>query len=288
MSEKDPIQQRIAKVLARAGVASRRDVEKMIADQRISLHGSLVTSPATFIEDTSGITVDGKALDVASETIVYRYHKPAGIITTHKDPQGRKTVFDALPKSLGRVVSVGRLDLTSEGLLLLTNDGALAHALESPRAGITRTYRVRAHGRVDENALADLANGVRVDGINYGAIKAKLERKTGQNSWLSMALEEGKNREIRKVLAHLGLTVNRLIRTDYGAFSLGRLPREGVAIVPPGLLKKALQDMAIDHAGMAAPPESRRGWAKAKAKRKKPPAGRRSIGQRATRKPTKA
>lgn len=286
MSEEDQTKQRIAKVLARAGVASRRDVEKMIADQRISLNGSVVTSPATFIDGTTGITVDGKALDVVAETIVYRYHKPAGIITTHKDPQGRKTVFDALPKSIGRVVSIGRLDLTSEGLLLLTNDGALAHALEAPRAGITRTYRVRAHGRVDENALANLADGVQVDGISYGPIKAKLERKTGQNSWLTMALEEGKNREIRKVLAHLGLTVNRLIRTDYGAFSLGRLPREGVAIVPPGLLKKTLQDMGIAHGGMAAVPDSRKGWAKAKAKRKKPPAGRRTARPRSARKPT--
>lgn len=275
MTGSDDTKQRIAKVLARAGVASRRDVEQMIADQRIALNGAVITTPATFIDDTTGITVDGKPIEAVGETIVYRYHKPAGIITTHKDPQGRKTVFDALPRSLGRVVSVGRLDLTSEGLLLLTNDGALAHALEAPNAGITRTYRVRAHGRVDDTMLSDLSNGISVDGIRYGPIKARLERKTGQNSWLSMALAEGKNREIRKVLAHLGLTVNRLIRTDYGAFSLGRLPREGIAVVPPGMLKKALADMGVAHTNTPAPAANRQGWAKPKPKRKKPPAGRR-------------
>lgn len=273
MTDPEPKGERIAKVLARAGIASRRGVEAMIAERRITLNGAVVMTPATLVQDTTGIAVDGKAVGVAEERFVYRYHKPSGLITTHKDPQGRRTVFDALPKSLGRVVSVGRLDLTSEGLLLLTNDGALAHALETPRAGITRTYRVRAHGTVKDAALKALEDGIEVDGVRYGPIQAALERRTGQNSWITMVLEEGKNREIRKVLAHLGLTVNRLIRTHYGSFSLGRLPREGLAIVPPAELNRALAQMGLK--GAARPKAANKtGWAKPKSKRRKPPAGR--------------
>jgi 23S rRNA pseudouridine2605 synthase len=268
-----PAGERIAKVLARAGVGSRRDVEEMIAHGRIALNGDIISNPATFLTNVDGISVDGKAIAAAQTQTLYRFHKPRGVITTHKDPQGRRTVFSLLPKSLGRLVSIGRLDLNSEGLLLLTNDGALAHALEDPNAGIERIYRVRAHGRIKAGMLESLEAGITVEGVSYGPIKAEIERQTGQNSWLIIKLEEGKNREIRKVLAHLGLTVNRLIRTDFGSFKLGKLPREGLAIVPPAQAKALLGDMGL--AINAADPPAKTGWAKAKPKKKKPPAGRR-------------
>lgn len=272
-----PDGERIAKVLARAGVGSRRDVEQMITQGRIALGGQTVTNPATFLTTVEGISVDGKAITAPENQVLYRFHKPRGVITTHKDPQGRRTVFDLLPKSLGRVVSIGRLDLNSEGLLLLTNDGALAHALEDPQAGIERVYRVRAHGRIRAGMLESLANGIEVEGVSYGPISAEIERQTGQNSWMIIKLEEGKNREIRKVLAHLGLTVNRLIRTDFGSFKLGRLPREGLAIVPPAQAKALLAGIGLGDA--AAQPPAKTGWAKAKPKKKKPPSGRRKMFQ---------
>lgn len=269
--------ERIAKVLARAGVGSRRDVEDMISQKRIALNGEIVSNPATFLISVEGISVDGKAISAPETQILYRFHKPRGVITTHKDPQGRRTVFHLLPKNIGRVVSVGRLDLNSEGLLLLTNDGALAHALEDPNAGIERVYRVRAHGKIKQGVLESLEDGITVEGISYGPIKAEIERQTGQNSWLIIKLEEGKNREIRKVLAHLGLTVNRLIRTEFGSFKLGKLPREGLAIVPPAQAKALLGDMGLG--SKAAAPPAKTGWAKAKPKKKKPPAGRRRMYQ---------
>ncbi|MEM9879088.1 MAG: pseudouridine synthase [Pseudomonadota bacterium] len=277
--------ERIAKVLARAGVGSRRDVEAMIAAGRIALDGAVITNPATFLSSVEGISVDGNAISAPQSQVLYRFHKPRGVITTHKDPQGRRTVFNLLPKKVGRLVSVGRLDLNSEGLLLMTNDGALAHALENPAAGIPRIYRVRAYGRVNTDALEALRHGSEIDGVTYGPISATLERTTGQNHWLTMTLEEGKNREVRNVLAHLGLTVNRLIRTHYGGFKLGSLPREGLAIVPPAMLKGILSEHGLG--GVADQPVQKTGWAKAKRKPNKPPAGQRRRAAQSARGKTK-
>lgn len=212
--------ERIAKVLARAGVASRRGVERMIADGRITLKDKPVTSPATFIAGTEGIKVDGKAIGKSEKTRLWMYHKPKGLVTTHNDPGGRPTVFENLPKDIPRVISVGRLDINTEGVLLLTNDGGLARMLELPSSGIKRKYRVRVHGIVKEEDLKKLADGVTVNGINYGPIIAKLEKVQGSNAWIAMVLTEGKNREIKNVLGHLGLRVTRLIRTQFGPFSL--------------------------------------------------------------------
>jgi len=212
--------ERIAKVLARAGVASRREVERMIADGRITLKDKPVTSPATFIAGTEGIKVDGKAIARSEKTRLWMYHKPKGLVTTHNDPGGRPTVFENLPKDIPRVISVGRLDINTEGVLLLTNDGGLARLLELPSSGIKRKYRVRVHGIVKEEGLNKLADGVTVGGINYGQIIAKLEKVQGSNAWIALVLTEGKNREVKNVLGHLGLRVTRLIRTQFGPFSL--------------------------------------------------------------------
>ncbi|MFQ5346798.1 MAG: pseudouridine synthase [Rhodothalassiaceae bacterium] len=241
--------ERIAKVLARAGVASRREVERMIAAGRVALEGAVLTTPAVLVDGLEGITVDGCPVAPAMSARLWRYHKPPGLITSHRDTRGRATVFEHLPKHLPRVISVGRLDLASEGLLLLTNDGGLARWMSLPATGWTRRYRVRVHGRVDEEALAGLAGGIAIDGIRYGPITAEIERASGSNAWLRMTLREGKNREIRRVLAALGLAVNRLIRTGYGPFTLGSLPRGGVAEVP----QKALLGAAADYFRTARP-----------------------------------
>jgi 23S rRNA pseudouridine2605 synthase len=232
--------ERIAKWLARAGVASRRDAEKMIAEGRVKLGGKVVDTPATFITPGDHVTVDGKPVAAAERTRLFRYHKPDGLVTTHRDPQGRPTVFEKLPPGLPRLVSVGRLDLTSEGLLLLTNDGALARKLELPSNGWLRRYRVRVHGRVDEAALAALVRGITVEGVAYGPIEAGLDARQGTNAWLTVSLQEGKNREIRRVMAHLGLEVTRLIRTAYGPFQLGILPRGAVEEVNAKVLREQL------------------------------------------------
>ena len=232
--------ERIAKWLARAGVASRRDAEKMIAEGRVKLGGKVVETPATFITPGDHVTVDGKPVAAPERTRLFRYHKPDGLVTTHRDPEGRPTVFGALPPGLPRLVSVGRLDLTSEGLLLLTNDGALARKLELPANGWLRRYRVRVHGRVDEKALAALARGVTVDGVQYGPIEAGLDARQGTNAWLTVSIQEGKNREVRRVMAHLGLEVTRLIRTAYGPFQLGALPRGAVEEVNAKVLRDQL------------------------------------------------
>ncbi|MEM9284268.1 MAG: pseudouridine synthase, partial [Pseudomonadota bacterium] len=213
--------ERIAKVLARAGVASRRDAEKLIGEGRITVDGAVVTTPATFVQGTEDIRFDGERIGSREATRLWRYHKPAGLVTTHKDPQERPTVFAALPPELPRVLSVGRLDLNTEGLLLLTNDGGLSRLLELPSTGWKRRYRVRAYGRVGQNKLDQLQDGVEVEGVAYGPIIAKLDRQQGGNSWITLSITEGKNREVRNVMRHLGLTVNRLIRVAYGPFQLG-------------------------------------------------------------------
>ncbi len=234
--------ERIAKFLARAGVASRRDAEVMVADKRIQLNKTLVTHPATFVTEGDIVTVDGNPVGVQRErTRLFKYHKPDGLVVTHKDPQGRPTVFDKLPPGLPRVVSVGRLDLNSEGLLLLTNDGALARQLELPANAWIRRYRVRAFGDLTQAAIAELAKGVVVEGIKYGPIEAGLDSRKGDNIWLTMALKEGKNREIRKVLGHLGLQVSRLIRVAYGPFQLGTLPRGVVEEVQAKVLREQIK-----------------------------------------------
>ena len=232
--------ERIAKWLARAGVASRRDAERLIGEGRVRLGNRVVETPATFVKAGDLVTLDGKPVGEPQRTRLFRYHKPAGLVTTHRDEKGRRTVFDALPPALPRVVSVGRLDLTSEGLLLLTNDGALARRLELPANGWLRRYRVRVHGPVDERALAALARGVTVEGVRYGPIEAGLDSRRGSNAWLTVALHEGKNREIRRVMAYLDLGVTRLIRTAYGPFQLGSMPSGALEEVNPKVLRQQL------------------------------------------------
>jgi 23S rRNA pseudouridine2605 synthase len=229
--------ERIAKWLARAGVASRRDAEKLVAEGRVRLNNEQVTHPATFVTADDIVVVNGTLVEAPERTRLWRYHKPDGLVTTHRDPEGRPTVFDKLPPALPRVVSVGRLDLTSEGLLLLTNDGALARRLELPATGWIRRYRVRVHGRPDERALERLAGGVIVDGVRYGPIEAGLDAVKGDNAWVTVALREGRNREVRRVMQFLGLPVTRLIRVAYGPFQLGTLPRGAVEEVPARVLR---------------------------------------------------
>jgi 23S rRNA pseudouridine2605 synthase len=232
--------ERIAKWAARAGVASRRDVEKMIAEGRIKLNGRKLDHPASFVADGDIVQVDGRVVDAPARTRLFRYHKPAGLVTTHKDPEGRPTVFERLPPGLPRLISIGRLDLNSEGLLLLTNDGALARLLERPATGWLRRYRVRVNGFVDEPALAALARGITIDGERYGPIDAGLDSRKGDNAWLSVGLREGRNREIRRVMAHLGLATSRLIRIAYGPFQLGLLPKGSAEEVPGKILREQL------------------------------------------------
>ena len=238
-----PESERIAKVMARAGLCSRRDAERWIVGGRVSVNGQTLNSPAFTVGPDDKIVVDGKPLPASEATRLFLYHKPPGLVTTARDEKGRPTVFDNLPPHLPRVVSVGRLDLNSEGLLLLTNDGGLARYLELPANAWKRRYRVRAHGTVSAAKLAKLAQGITVDGVNYGPIHAEMERaQTGANVWLIVTLNEGKNREIRKVMAHLGLQVNRLIRTCYGPFDLGDLTPGGVREVKPEIVKARLAD----------------------------------------------
>jgi 23S rRNA pseudouridine2605 synthase len=232
--------ERIAKLLARVGLCSRRDAERWIASGRVSVDGQVLTSPAVTVTAASHVRVDGTPLPIPERPRLWRYHKPAGLVTTHRDEKGRPTVFDALPKELPRVISVGRLDLTSEGLLLLTNDGGLAHRLELPATGWLRRYKVRVHGEVDPDRLAALDKGVTIDGVAYGPIRASLERPQGSNAWIALALREGKNREVRRVLEHLGLPVTRLIRLSFGPFQLGNLARGELAEVPKKVLVEQL------------------------------------------------
>jgi len=220
--------QRIAKLLARAGIASRREVERMIAEGRIAIGGKTVETPATLLTSLHGVTVDGKAVREAAPARLFRYHKPAGLLTAERDPKGRATIYDRLPKGLPRLMPVGRLDINTEGLLLLTTDGELKRQLELPATGVERAYRARVFGEISQAQLEDLIHGIEIEGMRYGAINADLERRTGRNCWVEMRLCEGKNREVRRVLEHLGLQVSRLIRTAYGPFPLADLPAGAV------------------------------------------------------------
>ena len=235
-----PEGERIAKVMARAGLCSRRDAERWIADRRVRLNGKVLCTPAVTVTDRDDIAVDGRPLPGAEDTRMWRYHKPRGLVTSARDEKGRRTIFDALPDDLPRVISIGRLDIGTEGLLLLTNDGEVARTLELPATGWLRRYRVRAHGAIAQEQLDSLRDGVEIEGIRYGSIEASLERAQGHNSWIAMALREGRKREIKRVLGHLGLTVNRLIRVSYGPFQLGDLEAGGVNEVRGGALRDQL------------------------------------------------
>ena len=236
--------ERVAKVLARAGVASRREVERLIAAGRVALNGAVLTTPAVKVEPGDIVTVDGEPVADAEPARLFRYHKPVGLVTTHNDPKGRPTVFQALPAGLPRLISVGRLDLGSEGLLLLTNDGGLARALEAPATGLVRRYRARAFGRTSQARLDKLQDGITVEGVHYGAIDAKLDKARegagGANLWITVTLAEGKNREVRRVLEALGLKVNRLIRLSYGPFALATLEPGEVEEVGPRVIREQL------------------------------------------------
>jgi 23S rRNA pseudouridine2605 synthase len=240
--------ERVAKALARAGVASRREVERLIEAGRVALNGKTLTTPAVKVDPGDVLTVDGQVVNEAEPARVFRYHKPPGLMTTHKDPQGRPTVFEALPKDLPRLISVGRLDLNTEGLLLLTNDGGLARALELPETGVVRRYRARARGRITQERLDRLQHGVTVEGVRYGPIEATLDKAReaapgspqGANLWITLTLSEGKNREVRRVLESLGLAVNRLIRLAYGPFALGTLAVGELEEVGPRVIREQL------------------------------------------------
>jgi len=243
--------ERIAKRIARAGLCSRRDAERLIQEGRVRVDGKTLISPAFNVTNANHITVDGKALAEPEGPRLWRYHKPAGVITTARDPKGRPTVFEKLPPDMPRVVSVGRLDFNTEGLLLLTNDGAIARHLELPKNAWLRHYRVRVHGAVDEKKLALLAQGITISGIHYEPIKAELEKEkeSGHNLWVSVAIREGKNREIRKVMDHLNLQVTRLIRVSFGPFPLGKLVRGAVEEVPRRVLRDTLGNALKDIKG---------------------------------------
>jgi 23S rRNA pseudouridine2605 synthase len=232
--------ERVAKRIARAGLCSRRDAERLIAAGRVAVDGTVLTSPAMTVTAASLVTVDGEPLALAEPARLFRYHKPAGVLTAARDPKGRPTIYDRLPSALPRLIPVGRLDFASEGLLLLTNDGDLKRRLELPATGWVRRYRVRVHGQIDQARLAGLASGITIDGFAYGPIEARLDRVQGSNAWLTVAIREGKNREIRRVLEHFEWPVNRLIRLSFGPFQLGRLRRGEVEEVSGKVLREQL------------------------------------------------
>jgi 23S rRNA pseudouridine2605 synthase len=247
--------ERIAKVMARAGLCSRREAEGWIAAGRVAVNGKPIASPALDVSPDDRIAVDGQPLRQRERTRLFLYHKPRGLLTSHADAKGRPTLFAALPKGLPRLISVGRLDLNTEGLLLLTNDGGLARTLELPATGWLRRYRVRAHGRVRQEELDRLHNGITIEGVRYGSIEARLEREQGANAWLTFAMREGKNREVKNVLGHLGLSVNRLIRVSFGPFQLGDLPEGAVEEVKTRVLRDQLGERiaALSGADFSAP-----------------------------------
>ena len=229
---------RIAKLLARAGIASRREIERMIVEGRVAINGVAIDTPATLLTSLAGVTVDGQPVAAPEPTRLFLYHKPKGLLTTERDPKGRPTIYDHLPPGLPRVMPVGRLDMNTEGLLLLTTDGEFKRQLELPSTGVQRIYRARTYGNVSQEQLEDLIEGIEIEGVRYGPIDANLERRTGANTWVEMKLREGKNREVRRVLEHLGLEVSRLIRIAYGAFELGDLqPGEVGEILPHQLVQ---------------------------------------------------
>jgi 23S rRNA pseudouridine2605 synthase len=273
--------ERVAKALARAGVASRREVERLIAAGRVSLNGQVLQTPAVKVAAGDVLAVDGRTVAGPEPARVWRYHKPAGLVTTHRDPKGRATVFERLPAGLPRVISVGRLDLNSEGLLLLTNDGGLARALELPATGLKRRYRARARGHVSQAQLDRLKDGFTVAGVHYGPIEAVLDPVkaggAGANLWISLTLAEGKNREVRKVLEALGLTVNRLIRLSFGPFELGTLASGTVEEVAPRIVREKL-GAHLSPANLPPPPRPKTGWAKPKPKPRRPRTKARSDG----------
>lgn len=240
MTETEKTGERIAKRIAAAGICSRRDAEKLIEKGKVEVNGKRIHSPALNVNEADIIKVNGELLQTKNKPRLWMYHKPTGLLTTHKDTHDRPTVFASLPKTMPRVISVGRLDMNSEGLLMLTTDGALARALEHPSTGLERRYRIRVFGKPTDADLKSLLKGVTVDGVMYGKIVATLERETGSNCWIEVKLSEGKNREIRKVFQHLGYSVNRLIRTHYGPFTLGSLPRGELLELPDNTFKKFL------------------------------------------------
>ncbi len=269
--------QRIAKAIARSGFCSRRDAEKIIAEGRVTLNGKLLDTPAVNVTDKDRILIDGQPLQAPSEVRLWRYHKPKGRVTTHRDPQGRPTVFEALPEEMPRVISIGRLDLNTEGLLLLTNDGDLARHLESPSTAWVRRYRVRVHGKVDQAALDRLREGVEIDGIKYGPVDAKLDRTQGTNAWLTLGLREGKNREVRKIMEHLGLEVGRLIRVSFGPFQLGDMETGVVEEVKRRILAEQIGSTLAEKLGLASP---RSGGGTAKRSETRKPARKRPVPKR--------
>ncbi len=274
---KEGPEERLAKAIARAGLASRREAEAWIEAGRVAVNGEVANSPARNVTARDRITVDGEPLPARERTRLFLYHKPRGLMTTHADPQGRPTIFAKLPKELPRLVSVGRLDFNTEGLLLLTNDGALARVLELPSTGWLRRYRVRAHGSVTQHELDGLRAGITVSGIHYAAIDAQLDRVQGSNLWLTFSIREGKNREVRNVLGHLGLTVTRLIRVSFGPFQLGELAEGQIEEVRTRVLREQLGAKLVAASGvdfsapMIAPRSATRSEADADRKDKKPP-----------------
>ncbi len=247
MSEESKVKkgERLAKRIARAGVCSRRQAEALIEQGKVVLNGDKVLSPAINVTPSDKIIVNGKPLPQAEETVLYRFNKPTGLVTTASDEKGRKTVFDAIPAELGRLISVGRLDINSEGLLLMTNDGELARYMELPKTAWSRSYRVRAFGEVDEARLKALKKGTEIEGVKYGPMDARVEetqgeRQSSKNIWLRVMIREGKNREVRKVLESVGLQVNRLIRVSYGPFQLGKLPSGQIEVVSAKALTESL------------------------------------------------
>lgn len=251
--------ERIAKLLARAGIASRREVERMIADGRVKLNGAVVETPATVLPNLKGVTVDDQPVKAAEPARLFVFHKPAGLITAERDPAGRPTIYtalrNALPLGAGRVMPIGRLDFNTEGLLLLTNDGALKRAMELPATGLPRTYRARTFGDITQDRLEELIEGIEIEGVRYGPINANMERSTGRNQWIEVTITEGKNREVRRVLEHLGLEVSRLIRTKYGPFELLDLPRGAAVEIRQVEVERFVRNLKVPGGttGMAAP-----------------------------------
>ena len=281
MSNEDekPKGERIAKMLARAGVGSRRAVERMIEAGMVKIDGRKIESPATLITSVEGITVDGQKIEPADEPRLWIYHKPVGRLTTYHDPEGRPTIFEALPENMPRVISVGRLDLNTEGLLLLTNDGGLARWLELPSTGWVRTYRVRVNGRFHHKRLEEISKGVTIDSVKYRSVKIALDdRKQGANQWLTISITEGKNREVRKLLEYAGLTVSRLIRVSYGPFEIQKVQRGSVEEVAKSALHENCRDYFKDldietpeEKVEDKPKKKRAGWAKSKPKKNAKP-----------------